>query len=357
MSLKLTPISRLQLDEPEATLAEKDLGAARHPPRGDRPLADLSARASTLAPGMMTSTSFTPPKVELPENGASALAAPGEQPGLSVRRRAVRGRAAAWPTQGTTSPRAPSRYDRRRRPRRALRRISPCCQSGCTPRSSRTWPRGQGPPRRRRPPVRRRGDALDPESNYLFGEGAGTFSDGKLTSRGTGGRRPPCPRRNLADCHAKPSIVYEQRPHLGSNRLPLIVRTLRRISSEELGGEIRFSCRVEDLDIATEGTETRLRGLPDQLERHRGRGCRALAIGHSARHLYHAAAAGVFPSEAKPFQIGVRIEQPQEQVNHACQGGSPTTLRSVRPTTSSLPTPAAATCSPSACADSVHARR
>ena len=49
----------------------------------------------------------------------------------------------------------------------------------------------------------------------------------------------------LADCHGKPSIVYEYRPHLGSNRLPLVVRTLRR-KFEELGGEIRFSCRVED---------------------------------------------------------------------------------------------------------------
>ena len=72
---------------------------------------------------------------------------------------------------------------------------------------------------------------LDPESNYLFGEGgAGTFSDGKLTSRNTG---PDVTRvlEILAECHGKPSIVYEQRPHLGSNRLPLVVRTLRRSSS------------------------------------------------------------------------------------------------------------------------------
>src|SRR5215211_2434045 len=93
------------------------------------------------------------------------------------------------------------------------------------------------------------GGVLDPESNYLFGEGgAGTFSDGKLTSRGTG----PDVRRVLeilADCHGKPAILYEHRPHLGSNRLPLVVRTLRR-KLEQLGGEVRFSCRVEDLIIA-----------------------------------------------------------------------------------------------------------
>src|SRR6202030_4022688 len=71
------------------------------------------------------------------------------------------------------------------------------------------------------------GGPLDPESNYLFGEGgAGTFSDGKLTSRNTG---PDVLRvlEILADCHAKPSILYEAKPHLGSNRLPLVVRTLR----------------------------------------------------------------------------------------------------------------------------------
>ena len=67
------------------------------------------------------------------------------------------------------------------------------------------------------------GGPLDPESNYLFGEGgAGTFSDGKLTCRGTG----PDVRRVLelfAECKGKPSILYEHRPHLGSNRLPAVV--------------------------------------------------------------------------------------------------------------------------------------
>src|SRR6185437_12307819 len=104
------------------------------------------------------------------------------------------------------------------------------------------------------------GGPLDPESNYLFGEGgAGTFSDGKLTSRNTG---PDVLRvlEILADCHGKPSILYEHRPHLGSNRLPLIVRTLRR-KLEQLGGEVRFSCRVEDLDIDRSDTNGRLRGL------------------------------------------------------------------------------------------------
>jgi uncharacterized FAD-dependent dehydrogenase len=160
------------------------------------------------------------------------------------------------------------------------------------------------------------GGPLDPESNYLFGEGgAGTFSDGKLTSRGTG----PDIRRVLeviADCHGKPSVVYESRPHLGSNRLPLVVRTLRR-KLEQLGGEVRFSCRVEDLDLA----DGRLRGLLTSSGRVEA-DVAVLAAGHSARDTYGMLLRRGVPLEAKAFQFGVRIEQPQEQVDLARYGGS-----------------------------------
>src|SRR5262245_37309146 len=93
------------------------------------------------------------------------------------------------------------------------------------------------------------GGPHDPESNYLFGEGgAGTFSDGKLTYRSAG----PDVRRVLelfAECKGKPSVPYGARPHLGSNRLPAVVKAMRQ-RIEALGGEVRFSCRVEDLDLA-----------------------------------------------------------------------------------------------------------
>ncbi len=157
---------------------------------------------------------------------------------------------------------------------------------------------------------------LDPESNYLFGEGgAGTFSDGKLTSRGTG---PDVTRvlEILADCHGKPSIVYEHRPHLGSNRLPLVVRTLRR-KFEELGGEIRFSCRVEDLDIV----DGRLRGLSTS-SGYFAAELAILAIGHSARDTYEMLWRRGVPLEAKPFQLGVRIEQPQATIDGVRYGPS-----------------------------------
>jgi uncharacterized FAD-dependent dehydrogenase len=157
---------------------------------------------------------------------------------------------------------------------------------------------------------------LDPESNYLFGEGgAGTFSDGKLTSRGTG---PDVTHvlEILGDCHGKQSLVYEHRPHLGSNRLPLVVRTLRR-KFESLGGEIRFSCRVEDLDI----DQGRLRGLSTS-SGYVAAEVAILAIGHSARDTYGMLLRRGVPIEAKPFQLGVRIEQPQAPIDRVRYGPS-----------------------------------
>ncbi|OJW15673.1 MAG: FAD-dependent oxidoreductase [Planctomycetales bacterium 71-10] len=160
------------------------------------------------------------------------------------------------------------------------------------------------------------GGPVDAESNYLFGEGgAGTFSDGKLTSRGGG----PDVRKVLeilADCHGKPSIVYEHRPHLGSNRLPLVVRTLRK-KMEALGGEVRFSCRVEDLDVA----DGRLRGLGTS-SGYIPADVAVLAVGHSARDTYDMLLRRGVPLLAKPFQFGVRIEQPQEQIDKAQYGAN-----------------------------------
>src|SRR5262249_4977109 len=159
-----------------------------------------------------------------------------------------------------------------------------------------------------------RGGPLDPESNYLFGEGgAGTFSDGKLTCRGSG----PDMRRVLelfAECKGKPSILYDYRPHLGSNRLPAVVKALRQ-RIEALGGELRFSCRVEDLDLAdgaVRGLVTSSGYLPARVV--------LLAVGHSARDTYTMLRARGVPMEPKPFQMGVRIEQPQETVNRVQYG-------------------------------------
>jgi uncharacterized protein len=162
-----------------------------------------------------------------------------------------------------------------------------------------------------------RGGPHDPESNYLFGEGgAGTFSDGKLTYRNSG----PDVRRVLelfAECKGKPSIVYEARPHLGSNRLPAVVKALRR-RIEALGGEVRFSCRVEDLDLA----DGRLRGVRTS-SGYEASTVAILAIGHSARDTYEMLLRRGVPMVQKPFQMGVRVEHPQELVNRVKYGPTP----------------------------------
>jgi hypothetical protein len=160
------------------------------------------------------------------------------------------------------------------------------------------------------------GGPHDPESNYLFGEGgAGTFSDGKLTCRSSG----PDVQRVLeifAECKGKPSILYDHRPHLGSNRLPAVVKAIReRIVA--MGGEFRFDCRVEDLEFdggALRGLCTSSGRLATSLA--------VLAIGHSARDTYQMLHRHGLPMVQKPFQLGLRIEQPQEQVNRAQYGAN-----------------------------------
>ncbi len=160
------------------------------------------------------------------------------------------------------------------------------------------------------------GGPHNPESNYLFGEGgAGTFSDGKLTCRSSG----PDVERVLeifAECKGKPSILYDHRPHLGSNRLPAVVKAIReRIIA--LGGEFRFDCRVEDLDLA----DGSLRGLLTSSGRI-DTTLAVLAIGHSARDTYEMLFRHGLPMVQKPFQLGLRIEQPQQQVNRAQYGAA-----------------------------------
>ncbi len=170
--------------------------------------------------------------------------------------------------------------------------------------------RGQ-PVKERVPAIRafEAGGEHDPDNNYLFGEGgAGTFSDGKLTCRMSGPDVDWVLER-FVDCGGKPSLVYEHRPHLGSDRVPVIVRNLRR-RIEALGGEYYFGCLLEGLDIV----DGSLRGL------HTSRGYIAatqavLGIGHSARETFGMLLDAGIPLQQKAFQLGLRIEQPQDQVN------------------------------------------
>ncbi|HKB03704.1 MAG TPA: FAD-dependent oxidoreductase [Gemmataceae bacterium] len=165
------------------------------------------------------------------------------------------------------------------------------------------------------------GGPFEPESNYLFGEGgAGTFSDGKLTCRSTG----PDVLRVLelfAECKGqqpgKPSILYYHRPHLGSNRLPAVVKAIRR-KIEALGGEVRFRTRVEDLVLR----DGRIAGLATSSGEVSAE-VAILATGHSARDVYSMLVRRGLPVVPKPFQIGVRVEHPQELVNRVQYGSRP----------------------------------
>lgn len=154
-----------------------------------------------------------------------------------------------------------------------------------------------------------RGGEFVQENNYLFGEGgAGCFSDGKLTCR-IAGPDVDWVLKRFVECGGRESLTYEHRPHLGSNKLPMICRNFRRYI-EAMGGEYMFGCRFEGLDIA----DGIVRGI------HTSNGAIetdnvVLAIGHSARDTYELLHAAGIPMEPKAFQLGVRIEHPQANIN------------------------------------------
>lgn len=158
---------------------------------------------------------------------------------------------------------------------------------------------------------------LNPESNAQFGEGgAGTFSDGKLYSR----IKDPCNRdrkvlTEFVKAGAPAEILTEAHPHIGTFRLVTMVESMRK-SIEELGGEYRFSNRVDGIDITTDAQgDRRVRGVHLSTGEYLEADHVVLAVGHSARDTFamlHAAGVHV---EAKPFSIGVRIEHPQSWID------------------------------------------
>ena len=164
-----------------------------------------------------------------------------------------------------------------------------------------------------------RRSVLNPESNVQYGEGgAGTFSDGKLYSRIKDPRH--LNRKVLTEfvkAGAPPEILTEAHPHIGTFRLVTMVESMRA-TIEELGGEYRFSTRVDGLDIETDGSgERRVRGLHLNGGGYLEADHVVLAIGHSARDSFAMLQAAGVHVEAKPFSIGVRIEHPQGWIDRA----------------------------------------
>lgn len=158
------------------------------------------------------------------------------------------------------------------------------------------------------------GGQLDTNSNVQFGEGgAGTFSDGKLTTRI---KDPLCRYvlERFAQFGAPKEILTKAKPHIGTDKLREIVKSIRdRIT--ECGGEIRFSTMLEDMRINDKKVEYVKCGS-ETVET----AVVVLAIGHSAREsfelLYNK---GIF-LEAKPFSVGARIEHTQEDVDYSLYG-------------------------------------
>ena len=165
-----------------------------------------------------------------------------------------------------------------------------------------------------------RGGPFDPESNVQFGEGgAGTFSDGKLNS---GIKDARC-RAVLEEMHragAPESILWQAKPHVGTDHLKAMVKNLRG-QIIALGGDVRFMTRLTDL-MVEDGrvTAARLEG-PDGAYALDTAGV-ILAVGHSARDTFemlHQAGASM---SRKPFAIGARIEHRQAAVNRAQYGAA-----------------------------------
>lgn len=156
---------------------------------------------------------------------------------------------------------------------------------------------------------------LDPESNIQFGEGgAGTFSDGKLN---TGIKDPRCRfvLEQLARAGAPDSILWQAKPHVGTDRLRLAVKGLRE-EIQRLGGRVLFGWRVTDL--LTEGGALRgLRVATPEGERELECAFAILAIGHSARDTLEMLCRRGLRMEQKPFAVGVRIEHRQADMDAA----------------------------------------
>jgi len=159
---------------------------------------------------------------------------------------------------------------------------------------------------------------VNPDSNYCFGEGgAGTYSDGKLYTRSK--KRGDIRRiMEILVAHgATEEILVDAHPHIGTNKLPVLVAKLRETILES-GGEIHFETRVEDLILERE----EIKGVVTQNGDHiKGQGV-ILATGHSARDIFQLLDRRKVLIEAKPFALGVRIEHSQnliDRIQYHCE--------------------------------------
>lgn len=158
------------------------------------------------------------------------------------------------------------------------------------------------------------GRQLDPQTNVQFGEGgAGTFSDGKLTTRIND---PRCSfvLEEMIRYGAPQEIRYQQKPHVGTDLLRDVVKNIRN-EIIQLGGQVRFLTRLEDVTLS-QGRVSSIRTTEGEIPVQ----ALVLAIGHSARDTFEMLAGKQVFLEPKPFSVGVRIEQRQQVIDRGLYG-------------------------------------
>ncbi len=172
---------------------------------------------------------------------------------------------------------------------------------------------------------------INPESNYCFGEGgAGTYSDGKLYTRSN--KRGDIDRILNLFVHfgAEETILYEAHPHIGTNKLPHIISSIRK-TIEGYGGVFLFEKKVTDFVIDKEKIKAVVTADGNSFEADDY----IVATGHSARDIYDLLHHKKILIASKPFALGVRVEHPQSIINN-CQYRSNATNKFLPPAAYSL---------------------
>ncbi len=153
---------------------------------------------------------------------------------------------------------------------------------------------------------------LDTQSNVQFGEGgAGTFSDGKLNTLVKDNHgRSRFVLKTFVEFGANDDILYESKPHIGTDILVDVVRNMRN-EIISLGGDIRFNTQVTDIRVENE----QITAVQVQSGEWIATNAAVLAIGHSARDTFQMLLERKIPMRSKPFAVGVRVEHPQHLIN------------------------------------------
>lgn len=168
-------------------------------------------------------------------------------------------------------------------------------------------------------------EGLDPNCNVQFGEGgAGTFSDGKLNTviKDGSGRRTEV-MRTFVEHGADPSIMYINKPHVGTDVLSGIVRNMRE-DIKRLGGEVHFDSLFTGYDQITQDEVcVHIKNLSDGSEKEYRTNALVLALGHSSRDTVEMLYKKGVPMEPKPFAMGLRIEHKRADIDVMKYGDDP----------------------------------